>query len=130
MSASILKSGIICLSSTIFYPHVKQYDIYIRQSPVWTSAVLSLNDVNFFYRFPENRNHEINIKKINDLNSLLINNMIVYQNKNLFNYTIDISLNQDININKEYANFYKVMEVKANATNIHHDIIYNALNKN
>ena len=125
MSALLLKGGIIRLSSTIFYPHVKQYDIYIRQSPVWTSAVLNLNNVAPFYRFPENKNHEISIKKIDNLNSLLINNMIVYQNKNLFNYTIDISLNEEININKEYANFYKVTEIKP--VNINND---NALNKN
>jgi hypothetical protein len=112
MTSILLKGGIIRLLNTkTFYPIIKKHDITLRNSPVWIGATLTLNKNNTtFYRFAPDKHYEISIKNHDNLKTLLVNNMIIYQNENLFNYTIDISLNHNIHINAEYADFYKITE--------------------
>ena len=114
MSSLLLKGGIIRLQNTkTLYPHIKKHDITLRRSPVWTGAILNLNQNKMskpFYRFAPDKHYEITITNYNNLKSLLVNNQIIYQNEYLFNYTIEIALNNNLHINAEYADFYKITE--------------------
>lgn len=88
-------------------------NILIRKSPSWNYATVMLCNNPIYTLYPS-KNHTIQImnsvsilhnEKLQNYYTLIVNDDIVYKNKKMFQYDIDIKLNN--NTNPQFASFYK-----------------------
>ena len=71
----------------------KTVDILLKKNNLWDSAQLIMNN-RLIYNFIPNNNYYITHSRYNNLNTLLINDAMVYQHKHLFNYNINFILSE------------------------------------
>jgi len=93
--------------------NMKCINILIRKSPSWNYATVMLFNKPIYTLYPS-KNHTIEIvnstnilynKDLQNYYTLIVNDDIVYKNKKMFQYDIDIKLNN--NTNPQFASFYK-----------------------
>jgi hypothetical protein len=120
---SIRRSSTIILNGglfRIFNPtepsiiKLKPFNILLKKSDSWINGVLSLSGGSLckqpFYRITAKRDNRIEVKAIGALGDqhhlLLVNNTIIWETNDQFNYTIDVKLNPLVK-NKPYADFFR-----------------------
>ncbi len=95
----------------IFNPVVESPIIYLpvnislKKSTIWLNGTVYIKE-NPYYRITARRDNRIEIKKIEDFHLLLVNENIIYDTKDEFNYTVNVKLNPYITT-KPYADFFK-----------------------
>jgi hypothetical protein len=93
---------------------LKPFNILLKKSDSWINGVLSLSGGGLckqpFYRMTAKRDNRIEVKAIGTLGDqhhlLLVNNTIIWETNDQFNYTIDVKLNPLVK-NKPYADFFR-----------------------
>lgn len=90
-----LKVGPASLGPASLGPIDPQYmavNILLRKTNMWLNGAL-LIDKNPYYRILPKKDNHIEIKKLEDYHVLKVNNTIIYDTKNEFNYSVNILLN-------------------------------------
>ena len=82
-------------------------NIILKKNILWNYGQLIMNNKPI-YNFDPTTTYNITHTKYNDLNTLLVNDAIIYQNKGLFTYNIDFELSQYNNYGKN--NIYSCIE--------------------
>lgn len=68
-------------------------NISLKNTNVWNRGAISVNGVKC--NIDSSRDNTIEMVKYDDMNTLLVNNAIIYENRKLFTY--DVNLNMNIN---------------------------------
>ena len=71
------------------YRHV--INVSLKKTSLWKNGLLVVNGVNF--NIDSSRDNLIEIVKYHDLNTLMVNNAIIYENRKLFTYDVDLNMN-------------------------------------
>ena len=113
MSFIIVKSDIQIIQKSCTW-----YNIHLTANENWEHAIVKINNnnINTIYQNEHyNKIHIIEFNFIKNIPSLLVNNMIVYQNKQIFDFEVLIQLTNNVSIysldeltvRKEY-NFHNI----------------------
>jgi len=88
-----------------FYRHV--INVSLKKTNIWKNGAVMINGVNF--KIDSSRDNVIEIVKYDDINILMVNNGIIYENRKLFIYDIDLRYNiKNYDFSKE--NFYNYID--------------------
>ena len=93
MTSIIVKSGVNIIQQTC-----RWYNIHLTNTNKWDYATVKINNINIntiYQKDHYNKIHIIEFNFIKNLPSLLVNSMIVYQNKNIFDFEVLIQLSDD-----------------------------------
>ena len=66
-------------------------NVSLKQTNLWNRGAVMVDGVNF--NIDSSRDNLIEIVKYHDLNTLLVNNAIIYENRKLFTYDVDLNMN-------------------------------------
>jgi hypothetical protein len=69
----------------------KVINVSLLKTHIWNRGSVSVNGTNF--NIDSNRDNLIEIVKYDDTNTLMVNNAIIYDNRKLFTYDIDLQYN-------------------------------------
>ena len=72
-----------------FYKHI--INVSLRKTTIWNRGAVIVNGTNF--NIDAERDNLIEMIKYDDMNTLMVNNAIIYENRQLFNYDIDLNYN-------------------------------------
>jgi|LakMenE01Jun11ns_1017448.scaffolds.fasta_scaffold9807701_1 hypothetical protein len=72
-----------------FYRNI--INVSLKKTTIWNRGAVMINGVRC--NIDSSRDNAIEIIKYNDMNTLLVNNAIIYENKRLFTYDIDLKMN-------------------------------------
>ena len=106
MSSIIVKSGVHMIQRSC-----RWYNIYLTNTKIWDHAIIKINNRNINTLYKDelfNKIHKIEFELIKNMPSLLVNDMIVYQNKHIFDFEVLIQLTtniislDDLIISREY----------------------------
>ena len=80
-----------------YYAVSKQIlNIILKPTILWHNGIILTNENKVISTLnPENEN-KLKLINYKDTSVLLLNNSIIYENKNLFNYNLDLSLKYDV----------------------------------
>ena len=80
-----------------YYAVSKQIlNIILKPTILWHNGIILTNENKVISTLnPENEN-KLKLVNYKDTSVLLLNNSIIYENKNLFNYNVDLSLKYDV----------------------------------
>ena len=87
-------------------------NIVLQKNNIWNFGMIIYNKQQLF-NINSNKENKIELIKYNTKYALVINDMIIYENENLFMYDINLHINENENEN-----------------NIYKKIIYNVINYN
>ena len=87
------------------YRHV--INVSLKKTSLWKNGLLMVNGVNF--NIDSSRDNLIEIVKYDDINTLMLNNAIIYENRKLFTYNIDLTYNMN-NQDFQKESFYKYID--------------------
>ena len=96
MTSIIVKSGV-----NIIQQSCRWYNIHLTKTNKWDYATVKINNINIntiYQKDHYNKIHIIEFNFIKNVPSLLVNSMIVYQNKNIFDFEVLIQLSDDTSI--------------------------------
>jgi hypothetical protein len=103
MSNIILRGGLMFINnSSMAY---KPINIALLKSPVWLSGIISINNLPYFRVLPHRDNY-IEIKTVNEKNYLLVNDRDIYRSYDIFHYTINVKLHEQMR-HRSYGEFFK-----------------------
>jgi len=66
-------------------------NISLKNTNLWNRGAISVNGVNC--NIDSSRDNTIEMVKYDDMNTLLVNNAIIYENRKLFKYDINLIMN-------------------------------------
>jgi len=95
-----------------YYAVSKQIlNIILKPTILWHNGIILTNENKVISTLnPENEN-KLQLVNYKDTSVLLLNNSIIYENKNLFNYNLDLSLKYDVvSFNKNRFDEYVTYE--------------------
>jgi len=72
-----------------FYRHV--INVSLKKTNIWNRGAVMVNGVNF--NIDSSRDNLIEMVKYDDINTLMVNNAIIYENRKYFTYDIDLKYN-------------------------------------
>ena len=85
-------------------------NIILYKSPNWATARVSVNNIRIHDLLESNRKHNIEMNIYNKTPTLQINDMIVYQNKQLFHYEVEIITKKPI-VHRNFIKYYNTFFV-------------------
>jgi hypothetical protein len=99
-----IKGGYYAVSKQIL-------NITLKPTILWHNGIILTNENKVISTLnPENEN-KLKLVNYKDTSVLLLNNSIIYENKNLFNYNLDLSLKYDVvSFNKNRFDEYVTYE--------------------
>lgn len=100
--ASILLYGGLLRNTNIYHIPI---NILLKKSSDWLNGNIMINDEPV-YHINSNKNNYIEINKTNNTTTLMLNDKIIYDHKDLFDFSVKVELNPYIT-NTPYANFFK-----------------------
>ena len=103
----LLKGGYDVFSKNII-------NVYLKKTTIWNRGAVMVNGVKF--NIDSNRDNEIEMIRYDDVNSLMVNNAIIYENRRLFTYDIDLNclLHQNDFSKKNLYNYIDFKIIKYN----------------
>jgi hypothetical protein len=79
-----------------YYAVSKQLlNITLRPTTLWHNGIILTNKNKVISTLNPQNENKLELIKYNDISVLLLNNSIIYENKFLFNYNLDLSLTDD-----------------------------------
>ena len=79
-----------------YYAISKQFlNITLKPTTIWNSGIILTNENKVICTVKPDNENKLKFEKYKDTSLLLLNNSIIYENKKLFNYYIDLSLTND-----------------------------------
>lgn len=97
----ILKGGYDAM-----YRHI--VNISLRKTNIWKNGRVSIHGIK--YNIDSNKENRIEIIKYNDMNTLMLNNAIIYENRRPFVYDIDLQYNFEEQHNFSKKNLYNYID--------------------
>jgi len=82
------------------YRHI--VNVSLRRTNIWKNGRVSINGIK--YNIVSDRENRLEVIKYDDMNSLLLNNAIIYQNRIPFMYDLDLDYNIDNNNVHNFSN--------------------------
>jgi hypothetical protein len=107
-NTAILRGGIIHIANLASkYPVVNYMavNLTLPRSNAWLNGMI-LIDENPFFRLTSNIENRIENKYINKIHFLAVNERVIYQRPEIFEYTLRIPLNKD-KLNIPYTEFFR-----------------------
>jgi hypothetical protein len=83
-----IKAGYYAVSKQIL-------NITLKPTTIWHSGIILTNENKVISILNHENENKLEMLKYNDIIVLLLNNSIIYENKKLFNYNLDLSLTDD-----------------------------------
>jgi predicted RNA methylase len=105
---AILRGGIIHIANPVIkYPAVNYMAINLTlpRSNAWLNGMIII-DKNPFFRLTSNIENRIENKYINNIHFLAVNDRVIYQRSEIFDYTLNIPLNKN-KTNIPYAEIFR-----------------------
>jgi len=88
------------------YKHI--VNVSLKKTTIWNRGSVMVNGVNI--NIDSNKDNRIEMIKYNDMNTLMLNNAIIYENRRLFNYDIDLQYNFQGQNNFSKKNLYNYID--------------------
>ena len=104
MSNLILRGGILRLNSMPV--NFKPINILLKKSPAWLDARLIIARYPYSQFLHSRQDNRIEIFQTYNRFNLQVNGAIIYDNEYIFDYTVDVKLNNQYK-NAPYASFFK-----------------------
>lgn len=82
-------------------------NIFLKKTNIWNIGSVVVNDVKYY--IDSSRDNRIEMIKYYDMNSLLLNNAIIYENRRPFLYDVNLNYSNNINIFSN-QNIYNYVE--------------------
>jgi len=89
----------------------KIINVSLKKTTVWNRGAVIINGVRC--NIDSARDNEIEIIKYNDMNTLLVNDAIIYENQRLFTYDINLNYNFQYKTDFSKKNIYSYIDFKA-----------------
>ena len=78
-----------------YYPVSKQIlNITLNPTKIWKNCIILTNTNKIISTLTPHNENKLELVNYTDTSVLLLNNSIIYENKKLFNYTLDLSLTE------------------------------------
>lgn len=96
-------------------------NIVLQKNNIWNFGIVIYNKKKLF-NINSSRENKIELIKYNTKHALVLNDMIIYENENLFMYDINLHINDNVNINEnKNENIYKTIIYEVKKYNYYHD---------
>jgi len=80
----------------------------LRKTTIWNRGAVMVNGTKF--NIDAERDNIIEMIKYDDMNTLMVNNAIIYENRKLFNYDIDLNYNFQEQYDFSKKNLYNYID--------------------
>ena len=85
-------------------------NLSLKETNLWNRGAVMVDGVKC--NIDSSRNNQIEIIKYDDMNTLMVNNAIIYENRKLFTYDVDLKMNIHCN-DFSKNNLYKYIDFNA-----------------